>query len=194
VLEWLIHIDKQLFFQINHCLSNDIFDMFMPLFRNKLTWIPLYGLILFLWIKKYSLHAVWVILFAVATLLIADQLSAHLIKPLVGRLRPCNDPNLKNYVHALVDCGSGFSFVSSHATNHFALAIFFIMSLARPSNRPYVILCFLLWASLISFAQVYVGVHFPLDVLVGGFLGMGIGALSGWGLRYLLCIRSGKVL
>lgn len=194
MLEQLQHIDIQLFYHINHCLKNDFFDTIMPIARDKYTWIPLYALLVFLIIRKHKLKAVYVLGFALLSVLIADQLSAHVIKPLVERARPCNDASLTRYVHNLVDCGSGYSFVSSHATNHFALAFYFIMIFAKPSNRFYVVLGFVFWASLISFAQVYVGVHFPFDVLCGALLGILIGYSFGWAERYVLCYRCGKVL
>lgn len=167
----------------------------MPIARDKYTWIPLYALLVFLIIRKHKIKAVYVLGFALLSLVFADQLSAHVIKPLVQRIRPCNDASLLQYVHnELVDCGSGFSFVSSHATNHFALAIYFIMVFAKPSNKFYVVLGFVLWAGLISFAQVYVGVHYPFDVLGGALLGMLIGYGAGWANRYTLCYRAGKLL
>ncbi|MBO6517199.1 MAG: phosphatase PAP2 family protein, partial [Bacteroidia bacterium] len=160
MLEWIQHIDTRLFFHVNHCLRNEFFDVLMPIARNKLTWIPLYLVIIFLIVRRHKTKAVYVLGFALLTLVLADQISAHIIKPLVERPRPCNDIGIGKYVHTLVNCGSGYSFVSSHATNHFALAFYFITVFARPSNRFYVVLGFVFWAGLISFAQVYVGVHY----------------------------------
>ncbi len=195
MLEYLEYIDIRLFYHINHCVKNDFFDVLMPLARDKYTWIPLYALLSFLIIRKHKIKAVYVLGYALLSLVLADQISASIIKPLVGRVRPCNDTSLAQYVHnELVDCGSGFSFVSSHATNHFALAIYFIMVFSKPSNRFFIVLGFVLWAGLISFAQVYVGVHFPFDVIVGGILGSLIGYGAGWAERYTLCFRSGKLL
>jgi membrane-associated phospholipid phosphatase len=192
--EWIGHIDQQVFFQINHCMSNVLFDYSMPWFRNKLFWIPLYVLIVALIIRKHKFQAVWVIGFALLTLLLADQISAEIIKPWVHRARPCNDALIGDMVHLRVPCGSGFSFVSSHATNHFAMAIFFISVFARPSNRFYIALFFLIWAGLISFAQVYVGVHYPFDVLCGAILGALIGYGTGWLNMFTICHRSGKLI
>jgi membrane-associated phospholipid phosphatase len=194
MLDWISHIDQQIFFQINHCMSNSLFDTIMPWIREKFTWVPLYALVLYLIIRKHKAQTVWVIGFAILTLILADQISAHLIKPWVGRLRPCNNPNISDMVHLRVACGSGFSFVSSHATNHFALAIYFISVFAKPSNRFYVTLFFLFWAALISFAQVYVGVHYPLDVLSGAVIGSAIGYGMGWLNMYTLCNRCGKLI
>jgi len=194
MIDWLTDIDTNLFFHINHCARNGFFDWLMPILRNKYTWIPLYLVVVALFIRKHKMHAVYVIGYALLCVLLADQISAHVIKPLVGRLRPCNDPALQGLVHTLVDCGSGKSFVSSHAANHFALGIYFIMNFAKPSNRFFVTLGFVFWAGLICFASVYVGVHYPFDVLFGALLGLGIGYGLGWANRYTLCYRSGKFL
>lgn len=194
MLERIIHIDKQLFFEVNECMRNDLFDLLMPLFRDKFFWIPLYILIVFLIVRQYKLKALYVVGFALLALLLADQISASVIKPLVGRLRPCNDASISSLVNNSVGCGSGFSFVSSHATNHFALAMFFISIFIRPSNSYYVIMPFLFWATLISFAQVYVGVHFPLDVICGGLLGMALGYGVGRLNTFVLCLRCGYSL
>ncbi|MEZ4843346.1 MAG: phosphatase PAP2 family protein [Bacteroidia bacterium] len=173
-------------------MKNDFFDSLMPILRDKYTWLPLYAIIVAFVIKNYGLKSLYVLGFAALTFLVADQLSAHVIKPLVQRARPCNDACIRQWVHNLVDCGSGYSFVSSHATNHFAIGMYFITVFARPSNRLWVIPTFLLWASLVAFAQVYVGVHYPFDVIGGAILGIIIGLTFGWLNRFVLCTRCGK--
>ena len=194
MFERLVHIDKQIFLEITMCLHNAQLDVIMPFLRDKMTWIPLYAIILFLIVRKYKLKAIWVLIFVGLTVLLADRISAGIIKPLVVRLRPCNDPCLADMFTPLVDCGSGFSFVSSHATNHFALALFFISIFLKRSNRYVITSAFLIWASVIAFAQVYVGVHYPADVLGGALLGAGIGYGTGWVNDYVLCTRMDKVI
>lgn len=115
------------------------------------------------------------ILFFIISFGIADYSSASIIKPAVERLRPCREPGFSEQVNLLVNCGSGHSFPSSHAANHFALALFFIVLFHKRSK--WIVPLALLWAASISFAQVYVGVHFPIDVTVGGLLGACIGFL-----------------
>ena len=194
MLEWIQHIDTKLFFHVNHCMKNDVFDLIMPMVRDKYFWIPLYVILASLIIYKNGLKSIYVLGYALVALLLADQISAHIIKPLVMRARPCNSGEIGHMVHHLVDCGSGYSFVSSHASNHFALAFYFISVFARPSNRFYIVLGFLFWAALISFAQVYVGVHYPFDVIAGATLGGFIGWGLGWANCYTMCFRSGKRL
>jgi membrane-associated phospholipid phosphatase len=99
------------------------------------------------------------------------------IKPLVHRLRPCNDPELSSQVHLLVGCGSGYSFVSSHAANHFGFALFIIILFK--DRFSWITVPALLWAFLVSFAQVYVGLHYPADVTLGALIGILIGWATG---------------
>ena len=99
------------------------------------------------------------------------------MKPYFGRLRPCNDPVMKQVVHLLVPCGGGKSFPSSHAANHFSLAVFSSMTVGKFAK--WLTPAWLVWAAVVSYSQVYVGVHYPLDVLVGGTLGACIGWMTG---------------
>lgn len=164
-------IDKSIFLWINQQCTNSFFDTIMPFMRYDKNWIPLYVLFILIAIKQEQ-KKVWLwIIFAFITVLITDQCSSHLIKPLVKRLRPCTDPNFKDQVRLLVhQCSNGFSFTSSHATNHFGIAIFFIFSLENTLKKWRYLLFF--WALSIAYAQVYVGVHYPFDVLCGSILGI----------------------
>jgi len=192
MLKWLLHIDRELFFQINECSQNPFFDWLMPIMRDKTTWYPLYLILIGILIYKYKWKSVYVIALAALTVVIADQISAGIIKPYFERIRPCNDPCIGHLVNNPVGCGRGYSFVSAHATNHFAIAMFFISVFLKRSNRFFVPPVFLLWAGIISFAQVYVGVHYPSDVIVGSFIGILIGYLMGKLNTYILCMRCDK--
>lgn len=110
----------------------------------------------------------------ILTVVLADQISSSVIKPFFNRLRPCNDPDLIETVRLLVNCGGGKSFTSSHATNHFAVATF-LGCISSAYNRVIAGLL-LLWAAAISYGQVYVGVHFPIDIIFGAVLGIFLGA------------------
>ncbi|RYY13175.1 MAG: phosphatase PAP2 family protein, partial [Chitinophagaceae bacterium] len=107
------------------------------------------------------------------TFAMGDMLASRLFKNVFARIRPCNDPSLFEEMIRRVPCGTGFSFPSAHATNHFAIAIFVILVFYK-YWKP-VLPIGLLWAVSISFAQVYVGVHYPVDVTVGMLLGTSIG-------------------
>lgn len=177
MLDTLLHLDQQLFFAINNGLSNPFFDWLMPVLRNKYSWAPLYLFVIVFFIKQYGRTGIMLVVMLLLTFAIADSLSSSVIKPAVARLRPCNDPAINSRVNSLVGCGTGYSFPSSHAANHFALAMYMII--ASYHKWKWVLPAGLLWAFSISIAQVYVGVHYPIDILTGGILGCLVGYLTG---------------
>jgi membrane-associated phospholipid phosphatase len=175
----IIHLDKALFHFINSDLSHPLLDFILIWIRHPLFWAPLYifviGFMLFNfgWQRGYTYLLYILLVFGTG-----DLISSRIVKPSVSRLRPCNQDQL--YVVERVRCGSGYSFTSSHATNHFGLAIFVVLTLG--ANIPRIRAWMWAWASLISFAQIYVGVHFPLDILGGSILGIMIG--WAWAIMY----------
>jgi undecaprenyl-diphosphatase len=174
----LLSYDRQLFRFINNGCSNSFFDWLMPWVRNSNLWFPLYLFLLLLVLINYKKTGWWWLLFAVLTVSASDFVSSGIIKQSIWRLRPCNDPGLASWIHVLVGYRpQSSSFTSSHAANHFSMAMFFYSTL-RPHFKKWPVL-FLLWAFLISIAQVYVGVHYPLDITAGALIGILIGYLSG---------------
>jgi len=173
-MQQLIHIDKVLFRLFNSQLTNPFFDWLMPWLRNSIVWAPLYLFMLLLIVMNFKKQAFWIIVFGVITVALTDGISSKLIKPYFGRLRPCNDPDMMSMVRFLLDArpGNG-SFTSSHAANHFGIAMFFYAVL-KPYFGKWMML-FFVWAFFICYAQVYVGVHYPFDVLGGAVLGCLIG-------------------
>lgn len=163
--------DYELFEAINTGLSSGFLDAFLPWMRAPLFWIPLYLFLLAFVFFNYGKKGFWFVLFIAFTVTNSDMLSSRLIKKSVERLRPCNDESVE--VIKRVRCGSGYSFTSSHATNHFAIASFMVSTLGLYIRRirPW----FWIWAAVISFSQVYVGVHYPVDILVGAIIGTLIG-------------------
>ena len=176
MIETLVHIDQQLFLIINRILSNAFFDGIMPLLRNKYFWAPLYLFLLSYLVLNFRINSIVIMIFAVLTVYLSDGFSSSIIKPIFERVRPCHHLEIKEQMNLLVTCGSGYSFISSHATNHFAIAIF-ISSVLR--NFRWILPAAIVWAGAISYAQVYVGVHFPADVIAGAILGSTIGWLAG---------------
>lgn len=172
-MEQLIAVDQFLFELINGKAHNIFLDWLMPFWREKSTWIPFYIALAAFTGYKYRLQGLYLILALVLTVGLADTISSKVIKPTVQRLRPCNDLELKEEVQLLVHCGSGYSFPSSHASNHFAVAAFLSLTLGihyRKIRWP-----LYLWAASIALGQVYVGVHYPIDIFIGGILGIIIG-------------------
>jgi len=153
-------------------------DAIAPMWRNKYLWYPFYLFILTIVAINFRQVFLPFLLCAVLTVTVADTLSSKVIKPTVKRDRPCRNDALPQPKILLINCGAGYSFTSSHATNHFAIAVFFILTLGSIFPRTKGL--FLLWAASIAYGQVYVGVHYPLDVLGGAALGSLIGIGTGF--------------
>lgn len=175
--EQLLQLDRHLFYLINHAWGNPFFDFLMPLLRNPKFWIPLYVFIFAFSLIRYKKQGIVLLLLLGVTFGVADFVSASIIKKEVQRIRPCNDPELSSTIVSRVPCGSGFSFPSSHASNHFAIALF--LSVAFYKKWRWIWLVAVLWAVSICYAQVYVGVHYPIDVTAGALFGALVGLLFG---------------
>lgn len=173
MIEEIIKIDQQIFHAINTGLSNTFFDWLMPILRNKYTWIPLYIIMIAFAIKTYKLKGLYMLLFLTAAVGIADFGSASILKPAFNRTRPCNDIEIQPTMISRVPCGAGKSFPSTHASDHFAIAIFILVLFYKKWKA--IIPISIIWALSICFAQVYVGVHYPVDVTVGMLFGSLIG-------------------
>lgn len=171
IVEFILDIDRYLLELLNDQWQHPWLDQIMPIFRNKKTWIPLYFLLLLIVAKDLRSNTIWVLILIAITLVLSDQISSEWIKKSVERLRPCNRTDLPTLRLLIDHCGSGFSFTSSHACNHFALAsqLFFIF---RNKWPKFIFKGLFIWAALISYGQVYVGVHYPFDVLAGAILGI----------------------
>ncbi|MBK9017158.1 MAG: phosphatase PAP2 family protein [Saprospiraceae bacterium] len=176
----LLQFDENLFYLVNSGCQNQFFDWLMPLLRDKYIWLPLYVFIGSFLLLNFKQKGLYLCLAFVLTVGIADGTSSQLIKKNVQRLRPCKVLEPRKDMHLLVPCGSGFSFPSSHATNHFAIATYLFLIFGKFFR--WIKIPLVLWASSIAFAQVYVGVHYPMDVIVGALLGF----LIGWGVYTLL--------
>lgn len=179
ILETLISWDQWLFERINSGCANSFFDQLMPFLRNSKSWIPLYTLTGIWVFYRYKWKGLWWTLFFVATVALTDMTGTYIFKHNIERLRPCRDPEFAAHVRlVLKQCAGGYGFISNHAANHFGMAVFFIVTFRRSFGRWVWLALF--WALSIAFAQVYVGVHFPLDVLAGALLGTGFGCLTGY--------------
>ncbi len=172
--EW----DTWLFLQINNHWTNDLFDSIFPWWRESVAWAPLYVFLIALVFVNFKKQAWYIILFVLITVTLSDQISSNLLKKWIERPRPCNDAALLSEVRLLLNhCSGGYSFTSSHATNHFAISMFLFMTMRSYFGKW--IWAFFIWSASICYGQVYVGVHYPLDVFCGALLGLGIGWLTG---------------
>ncbi|MDQ6815380.1 MAG: phosphatase PAP2 family protein [Bacteroidota bacterium] len=168
--------DKALLYLINKKLSTAALDDLMLLLRNQYTWVPVYLFFLLFFYFNCRKYLLPIVALSLVTFALTDFTSATLIKPLIGRLRPCQDTTLGFAINNIAGCGGIYGMPSSHATNHFGLAAFWFTVIKNTLDQKWFWLW--AWAFVICYAQVYVGVHFPGDVLVGALLGTGIGYLT----------------
>jgi undecaprenyl-diphosphatase len=163
-------LDTDLFRLINEA-HQPYLDGPMEIISGKLTWIPLYGLLIYFLYKRYK-SACWkAIVYLLSSVVFADQFSSSLLKPLFKRLRPCHVAEFQSWIHLPAGCGGMYGFCSSHAANSFAIAVgYYLLTKNRSAG-----VALILWASLISYSRIYLGAHYPLDAIVGGLVG-GIGA------------------
>jgi membrane-associated phospholipid phosphatase len=168
-------LDLELFKLINIEGSIPALNGFMLLMREAITWIPLYAFMLYWTIKFNRNNSILFVFCTVLCFAITDYGSASILKPMFVRLRPCYNENLTAIMNTLVGCGGENSFPSSHASNHFGLATFWYLVIQLQTGKKWTWLW--LWAVLIGYAQVYVGKHYPLDILGGGAFGIMAGSL-----------------
>ena len=173
----LHEFDVELFLGIHRGLSNGFFDWLLPLVRNRYFWAPFYLFIVIFCFNVYKKNGWYIIGMLLLTFAMGDLIASRIIKPAVARVRPCNEVTLVNDIIHRVPCGSGNSFPSAHATNHFAIAVFLILVFYH-RWKPILPLA-LAWAFIISFAQIYVGVHYPIDTMAGALLGTAIVLFTG---------------
>lgn len=171
-METIKYWDEQLFLYLNG-QHQDWLDPFVDTLTGKLIWIPLYALFIYLIIKHFNKGSVWILAGIGLAILMADQTASGFMKPFFERLRPCHDPRWEGLMFNYGGCGGMYGFVSSHAANTFALAIYLNL-LFRDRLKGFGWLY--IWAVVISYTRIYLGVHYPLDVVVGALVGL----LSGW--------------
>ena len=168
MMEFLADLDRRLLLYLNH-LNTPLLDEIMFLVSDKLIWIPLYAVLVYFVIKKFGNES-WAPLLAIAIMIIvSDQTNTAILKPLFQRLRPSREPAIAGMVHIVKNYKGGlYGFASSHASNTFATAIFFFSVFRK--THPWMILLFA-WAAIVSYSRIYLGLHYPGDVLGGLVVG-----------------------
>lgn len=184
MIDWLKQLDQEVFLWLNG-LHASWLDTPMALVTGRGLWVPFYVLLALWLIYKQRQHAVWSILFIVAAVVLSDQLTSSYMKPFFERLRPCHDPAISHLVYTVVGCGGKYGFASSHAANTFALAT--AMVFLHP-GKPWLQVSILCWAVLVSYSRIYVGVHYPGDLVAGAVLGVALATIL-----YLAGRKAGKL-
>ena len=172
MIDYLLYIDQYLLLKING-LNTPWLDTIMSAMTNGPFWLPLFIVVIGFIIYKSRWKAIAVFLFLALVIVFADRISSGLLKPWVGRLRPSHEPDLENILHFVNGYKGGlYSFVSSHAANAFGVATFLWLVLRKSINWIWIMY---VWAIIFSFTRIYLGVHYPSDILGGAVLGLILG-------------------
>ena len=179
-------LDSDLFLYLNG-LHVGWMDKVMVLLTDMWIWCPLYLLLIYWAVKQYGKRCWWVFLALGVVVLCSDQLSSHVCKPVFQRLRPCFNPDFEGMIHLPKGLAGGrFGFMSSHAANTFAIAAF--LTPALRNYKPWVGIILYLWAFISSYSRIYIGYHYPGDILCGALLGILVGLIL-WKVFQLLVVR-----
>jgi undecaprenyl-diphosphatase len=182
MIEKLNELDTSLFLWLNS-FHSPFWDKIMWFLSGKIEWAPLYIALLAYVIYKYRWKSIWIIVGIALLITLADQISTEIFKKGVERLRPTHNPEIRDLVHIVNDYRGGmFGFVSSHAANSFAIAGFFTLLF----KKKWFSISIISWAILVSYSRIYLGVHYPGDILGGAILGTLIAYIIYYLLKYIL--------
>jgi undecaprenyl-diphosphatase len=168
LIEYLQTLDRHLLVAANAHHTRSL-DAWMVFFSERLVWFPAYFVLLIVLGYLYRRRAFLLLPLLGLSVALADIVSSRFFKPYFARLRPCHDPQLSAVLNLANGCGGQFGFISSHAANAFALAVFIALVLPRRFRLAKVLL--FAWAAIVSYSRMYLAAHFPSDVLAGALLG-----------------------
>ena len=175
MIEIITKWDEAAFLWLNSFHSEALDPIVLQL-TQTITWIPLYLLVLYQIYRTDPKNTAWILGGVMLTILLADQVSSGLMKPYFERLRPCHDPRWEGMLHLYGRCGGLYGFVSSHAANTFGLATFLTLKLGKKQKA---IAWLFLYALIVSYTRIYLGVHYPLDLFFGAVVGV-LAAYFSW--------------
>ena len=181
-IQEIIQWDTQLFLTLNN-LGSEKWDLFWLVVTEMKSWIPLYIFLAYLLYRQFGIKKILLVILLAALLITLSDQTCNLFKHSFARFRPCYNQELEGLMRLVKDgCGGKYGFVSAHAANHFALALF--LGNIFQQKYKWSLILFLLWASMVAYSRIYVGVHYPLDSIVGAL----IGSMYGY-IFYLLYTR-----
>lgn len=175
MLEQLLQLDEQFFVYLNS-LGSERWDGLWLIITNKLTWIPLYAILLYLVFKNFGLKNTLIVIVLVAAMITFTDQLANLFKHGFARPRPCREEHLSELIRYIAPRCGRYGYFSAHAASSMALAVF--LGLLFRSTYKNLVFLMLFWAAIVGYSRIYIGVHYPLDTLTG----MIIGSLTGFGI------------
>ena len=173
MIDQLLQYDKELFLFFNN-LGTPIWDDFWLVITNKLTFIPLYAVLLYLIYKKLGLKSLLLLILVIVALITFTDQVTNLFKDGFERLRPCREEGVKEFMRFIAPRCGKYGFFSGHSSNTMAVAVFAGL-LLKPHYKK-LIFILLFWSAVVAYSRIYVGVHYPLDIICG----MAFGAFSGY--------------